>query len=86
MRTHELNISEIKDKSIHSGLFEALCLLKQACVMVETVQDETEINKFKHRWVKLDDIHDELSAATGSLNELLSEIMAERLSDMVKGY
>ena len=79
-----ININEAKDKSIHSGLFEVLCLLKQACCMVETIQGETEINKFKHRWVKLDDIHDELSTATGSLNELLSEIMAERLNEMVK--
>lgn len=81
-----INISEAKDKSIHSGLFEAFCLLKQACSMVETIQGETEINKYKHRWVKLDDIHDELSTATGSLNELLSEIMAERLDEMVKGH
>lgn len=79
-----IDINEIKDKSVHTGLLEALFHLRQASEIVSSIQSETEISKYKHRWVKLDDIQDGLNSNSCALGEIISEIIFERLDDMAR--
>lgn len=80
MKTTEINIEEVKNKSIHENLFKVLCLLKQSRNIIHEVKSEDGLGGHFER---LDHIQTDLNDQTAWISEMIGDIMYERVDDLV---
>lgn len=85
MKTSELNIDEIMNQAEHTGLLEVLCLLKQLRNKVSCIIQEPEIRNCLERWSKADNVWCSLNDCGIIINELVGDIMDERIDEIIKG-
>lgn len=80
MATKEINIEEVRNKSIHEDLFRVLCMLKQSRNIIHEIKTKEELqNHFEH----LDHVQTDLNIGTGWIGEIIGSVMASRVDDLV---
>lgn len=80
MIIEEINIEEVKGKSLHTDLFTVLCLLKQSRNIIHEIKSEKELENHCKR---LDHIQTDLNDQTAWISGIIGEVMYNRVDELV---
>lgn len=83
MKTQELNISEIKDKAVHSDLLQAMCLINQARNIVSSAMDEKELQT-NGGYARLDEIVTNLNECFCDVGDIVGSTMTYRIDSIIQ--
>lgn len=76
----EINIEEVRNKSIHEDLFKVLCLLKQSRNIIHEIKTKDEL---QDHYERLDHIQTDLNDETAWIGEMIGDVMSCRVDDLV---
>ena len=78
-----ISIEEIKDKSVHSNLLQALCLMNQARNIVQSAMDEKELRD-AGQWDRLDVTVNGLNDCAIEIGYIIGITISSRIETLVK--
>lgn len=79
----EINIEEVKNKSVHSNLLQALCLINQARNLVCAAMDEKELRD-AGQWDCLEETVGRLNSSPNDIGYIIGITISSRVESIVR--
>ena len=84
----QINLDEIKSKSVHTGILEAICLMRETREKLYELLNDNEVTEYIEAKKRLISMTDDLCSFSNELSDLMGSIFYirsdETISDALK--
>ncbi|VFB14392.1 Uncharacterised protein [Bacteroides heparinolyticus] len=79
----QINLDEIKSKSVHTGILEAICLMRETREKLYELLDDSEVTEYIEAKKRLIAMTDDLCRFSNELSDLIGSIFFIRSDETI---